>query len=97
MLRDYSIDLYLTRSDDRSPGSCDEVSFIVRARSIEDALQLAEAMRRNDARWDGWRLFEANVQEITRSESKETFPCVLRGPFSQPLVRHERKMLFGFF
>jgi hypothetical protein len=88
MLRDYSADIYLSRSEERTPDACEEVAFILRASSLEEATQLAIAALRREAVWSGWRLFELNAQEIRAVDHrKEDVACVLSGPTTQTLIR----------
>jgi hypothetical protein len=88
MLRDYSADLYLTRSEERTPDACEEVAFVLRAHSIEEATQLAIAALRKEEAWIGWRLFELNAQEIQPVAHRKTDSAgVLSGPTRQALIR----------
>ena len=88
MLRDYSVDLFISRSEQRAPDACEEVAFILRARSLEEATQLAIAALHKEVVWSGWRLFELNAQEIQAVERRtEDHPCVLSGPSKRNLIR----------
>src|SRR4051794_26118549 len=98
VLRDYSVDLYLTKTSEPPPDICEELGFIVRAASVEKALELAISANDQNGSWSDWRLFELNVQEISRVETfPEERPAVLTAPTQQSLVRHKPKKFLGLF
>lgn len=97
MIRDFSVDLYVTDSEERSPGSCDELGFIVRASSVQHALDLALKKKAEAHEWYQFRVFEANAQEIERSPLSDVEAAyVITGPHPQSLVREKKRSIFGF-
>jgi hypothetical protein len=64
MMRDYSVNLYVTDTNERSPESCDELEFIVRAASLQQAFDLALKKKEEAQAWNRFRVFEADAQEI---------------------------------
>jgi hypothetical protein len=98
MLRDYSVYLYLTKTLTPPPETCEDLEFIVRAESAEEALRLALSAKDQKGAWNDWRLFELNVQEILRAERfPEERAAVLSGPTPQSLVRQKPKKFLGLF
>jgi hypothetical protein len=63
-MRDCSVDLHVTETDERSSESCRELGFIVRTACIQEAFDLAPRKKEETQAWHRFRVFEANAQEM---------------------------------